>query len=80
MWPLFPLVRGLQVQYRMACAHGTTRGMLTPLARLRVDHLVYGVTGSLAAAMTAFQLRTGVAPVRGGRHEGLGTHLSLIHI
>ena len=52
----------------------------TPLARLRVDHLVYGVTGSLAAAMASFQLRTGVAPVRGGRHEGLGTHNALVSL
>ena len=54
--------------------------MLTPLARLRVDHLVYGVTGPLAAAMAAFQQRTGVAPVRGGRHEGLGTHNALVSL
>jgi hypothetical protein len=54
--------------------------MLTPLARLRVDHLVYGVTGSLAAAMAAFQLRTGVVPMRGGRHEGLGTHNALVSL
>ena len=59
---------------------GCSRDMLTPLARLRVDHLVYGVTGSLEAAMDAFRLRTGVAPVRGGRHEGLGTHNALVSL
>ena len=59
---------------------GCSREMRTPLARLRVDHLVYGVTGSLEAAMDAFRLRTGVAPVRGGRHEGLGTHNALVSL
>ena len=54
--------------------------MLTPLARLRVDHLVYGVTGSLAEAMATFQRRTGVAPMRGGQHDGLGTHNALVSL
>eukprot|EP00964_Phaeocystis_antarctica_P014278 scaffold7875_cov59-Phaeocystis_antarctica.AAC.2 len=30
--------------------------------------------------MAAFQQRTGVAPVRGGRHEGLGTHNALVSL
>ena len=67
----------LLIKFQVCCRR---YAMLTPLARLRVDHLVYGVTGSLAAAMASFQLRTGVAPVRGGRHEGLGTHNALVSL
>ena len=46
--------------------------------RLRVDHLVYGVPGSLEDACAAFEARTGIAPTFGGVHKGLGTHNALV--
>jgi len=46
--------------------------------RLRVDHLVYGVPGSLDEACAAFEAATGVAPTKGGVHKGLGTHNAIV--
>mmetsp|Transcript_34511 Transcript_34511/g.114278 ORF Transcript_34511/g.114278 Transcript_34511/m.114278 type:complete len:415 (+) Transcript_34511:50-1294(+) len=48
------------------------------IRRLRVDHLVYGVPGSLEEACAAFEAATGVAPTKGGAHKGLGTHNALV--
>ena len=45
--------------------------------RLTLDHLVYGVP-DLAMAMDEFEKQLGVAPVFGGRHEGLGTHNAIL--
>jgi hypothetical protein len=45
--------------------------------RLTLDHLVYGVP-DLAMAMDEFKNQLGVAPVFGGRHEGLGTHNAIL--
>lgn len=50
------------------------------LKKLRVDHLVYGVPGTLAEAMKSFEERTGVAPKLGGTHGGLGTHNALVSL
>jgi len=50
------------------------------LARLRVDHLVYAVPGTLEAACADFEEKTGVRPQPGGRHEGLGTHNALVSL
>ena len=66
--------------HRMHLMCGRRSFRTASLARLRVDHLVYGVTGSLAEAMATFQERTGVAPVRGGQHEGLGTHNAVVSV
>lgn len=46
--------------------------------RLRVDHLVFGVPGRLEEACATFEALTGVAPVLGGVHEGLGTRNALV--
>ena len=46
--------------------------------RLRVDHLVYGVVGSLEAACADFRERTGISPVIGGVHQGLGTRNAIV--
>jgi 8-oxo-dGTP pyrophosphatase MutT (NUDIX family) len=48
------------------------------LRRLRVDHLVFGVPGTLEEACAAFYERTGVRPAVGGVHKGLGTHNALV--
>jgi len=45
--------------------------------RLALDHLVYGVP-NLERAIGDFEERLGVAPVFGGRHEGLGTHNAIL--
>ena len=45
--------------------------------RLTLDHLVYGVP-DLAKAIDDFEARLGLAPVRGGRHESLGTHNAIL--
>lgn len=50
------------------------------LRRLRVDHLVFGVPGSLGSAMEAFHELTGVQPAVGGKHPKLGTHNALVSI
>ena len=41
--------------------------------RLQIDHLVYAVPGTLDEAVAAFAAATGVQPIRGGSHAGLGT-------
>ena len=46
--------------------------------RLRIDHLVFGVPGTLEEACAAFEQKTGVAPLIGGVHRGLGTHNALV--
>eukprot|EP00928_Gymnodinium_smaydae_P050001 TRINITY_DN33610_c0_g1_i1.p2 TRINITY_DN33610_c0_g1~~TRINITY_DN33610_c0_g1_i1.p2 ORF type:complete len:217 (+),score=44.72 TRINITY_DN33610_c0_g1_i1:101-751(+) len=51
---------------------------MAAVAALKVDHLVYCVPGPLEDAMSAFEERTGVRPVRGGTHAGLGTHNALV--
>lgn len=56
----------------------TLRHAEVALRRLRVDHLVYGVRGPLADAMSAFEEATGVAPCIGGAHPSLGTHNALV--
>ena len=50
------------------------------LRRLRIDHLVFGVPGSLGSAMDAFEELTGVKPVVGGKHPKLGTENALVAI
>ncbi len=42
-----------------------------------IDHLAYAVP-DLDAGMRAIEKLLGVAPVRGGQHQGLGTHNALI--
>ena len=43
-----------------------------------IDHIVYGVPRRLAQTVTWFAGLTGVLPVRGGSHEGMGTANFLI--
>jgi hypothetical protein len=43
-----------------------------------IDHIVYGVPFRLAQAVAWFAGLTGVQPVRGGSHEGMGTANFLI--
>ena len=50
----------------------------TRLARLRLDHLVYCVPGTLDDAIDRFAKKTGVRPALGGQHNGLGTHNALV--
>lgn len=57
---------------RMAARHA--------LRRLRVDHLVFGIPGSLGSAIEAFHELTGVEPAVGGKHPKLGTHNALVSI
>jgi hypothetical protein len=45
--------------------------------RLKVDHLVYGVA-DLKVACERFEEQTGVRPIMGGQHLGLGTHNALV--
>ena len=47
---------------------------MSAVERLQLDHLVYCVPGSLEDAAREFERLTGVAPMRGGTHVGLGTH------
>ena len=48
--------------------------------RLNVDHLVYCVPDRLEDAMDTFEALTGVKPVHGGRHLGLGTHNAIVSL
>mmetsp|Transcript_29394 Transcript_29394/g.40603 ORF Transcript_29394/g.40603 Transcript_29394/m.40603 type:complete len:425 (+) Transcript_29394:89-1363(+) len=50
------------------------------LNHLRVDHLVFGVgsNSSLDQVCEWFYKKTGVVPVRGGVHEGLGTYNAIV--
>lgn len=48
-------------------------------ARWQLDHLVYGVS-SLDEGMVHFHNLTGIKPVIGGRHEGLGTHNAIFSL
>jgi len=43
----------------------------------QIDHLAYAAP-SLEAGMKAIEELLGVAPVKGGQHEGLGTHNALL--
>ena len=46
-------------------------------ARLKLDHLVYGVP-DLSEAIDDFEKRLGLSPMLGGRHAGLGTHNAIL--
>lgn len=48
------------------------------LAHSQVDHLVFGVPGSLEEACAQFHQRTGIAPAMGGVHKGLGTRNAIV--
>ena len=50
------------------------------LRRLNVDHIVYGVPGPLEAAMDDFERLTGIKPMIGGAHPGLGTHNAIVSL
>jgi hypothetical protein len=45
--------------------------------QLALDHLVYAVP-DLESAIALFDAQLGIAPTRGGRHEGLGTHNAIL--
>ena len=61
-----------------AAEYANERAARRALARLRVDHLVFGVPGSLSDAMAAFEELTGVTPSIGGSHPSLGTHNAVV--
>jgi glyoxalase-like protein len=44
---------------------------------MRIDHVIYGAA-DLDAAEAAVEAALGVGAVRGGRHEGLGTHNRIV--
>ena len=50
------------------------------LCRLRVDHLVWAVPGTLEEGIAHFVELTGVTPCVGGVHHGLGTHNALVSL
>ena len=45
-----------------------------PTVSMELDHLVYFMPGPLSGAIKWFSELTGVTPIVGGRHIGLGTH------
>jgi glyoxalase-like protein len=46
-------------------------------ARIGIDHLILGIN-SLESGMKAFAALTGVTPIRGGEHPGVGTENALV--
>ena len=47
-------------------------------SKLRLDHIVLGVPSPLSSAIASFERLTGVRPVVGGKHQGLGTQNALV--
>lgn len=44
-----------------------------------LDHIVYAVP-DVSAAVQNLTIRLGVAPIMGGKHQGLGTHNALLSL
>lgn len=78
--PQYPVLLGALAIAAIVVPSGATLGQ-TPAqpGRAAIDHVILGVR-SLEAGISEFTGRTGVTPVRGGRHRGGGTENALVKL